>query len=96
MPQGQTVFHGDDVCRIVLLLVVSTFRTIPTVENLRGRSFLFLPKPLVWLKLIYLEQGWNWQESFPYSILQWMPAWNLPSSFASAAAHLLIVVLLSL
>ena len=27
--EGQTACHGDDVCRMVLLLVVSTFCTIP-------------------------------------------------------------------
>jgi len=30
----------------VLLIVDSTFRTIPTVGNLWGGSFLFPPKPL--------------------------------------------------
>ncbi len=38
--------HGDDVHRIVLLVVVSTSLTIPIVENLWGGSFLFPPEPL--------------------------------------------------
>ena len=37
--------HGDDVCRIVLLVVTSTFHTIPTVENQKGGNFLFSHKP---------------------------------------------------
>ena len=33
-PEGQTACHGDDVCRIGLLVAVSTFCTIPIVESL--------------------------------------------------------------
>ena len=37
---------GDDVCWGCCVRVYSTFRTIPTIKNILGRSFSFLQKPL--------------------------------------------------
>jgi hypothetical protein len=44
--RGKQYHHGGDVCGLVVLVVDGSFRTIPTVENLRGGSFSFPPEPL--------------------------------------------------
>jgi hypothetical protein len=44
--RGKRHHHGGDVCGLVVLGVDGSFRTIPTVENLRGGSFWFPPEPL--------------------------------------------------
>ena len=44
--KGKRHHHGGDVCGLVVLGVDGSLRTIPTVENLRGGSFLFPPEPL--------------------------------------------------
>ena len=43
---GQTEHHGDDVCGGSCVDAWQNSRTIPTVEKLRDRSFLFPPKPI--------------------------------------------------
>ena len=46
-PQGgQTEHHGDDVCGESCVDARWISGTIPTVEKLRGGSFLFPPEPL--------------------------------------------------
>ena len=44
---GQTEHHGDDVCGESCVDARWISGTIPTVEKLRGGSFLFPPKPLL-------------------------------------------------
>ena len=43
---GQTENHGDDVCGGSSVVVRLITRTIPTIGNLRGGSFLFPPESL--------------------------------------------------
>jgi hypothetical protein len=44
--RGKRLHHGGDICGIVVLVIKGTFRTIPTVEKLQSKSFLFPPEPL--------------------------------------------------
>ncbi len=41
---GKRHYHGDDVCGGSCVCVDGTFRTIPTVGNLRSGSFSFPPE----------------------------------------------------
>ena len=43
--RGKRHHHGGDVCGLIVLGVDGSFRTIPTVENLRGGSFCSRPNP---------------------------------------------------
>jgi hypothetical protein len=43
----QTAHHGDDVWGGSCVGARRNSSTIPTIENLRGGSFLFLPEPLL-------------------------------------------------
>ncbi len=51
-PEGQTAGYGDDVCGILLLVVDSTFCTIPTVKKSHGAAVFHSGRNLIVVKLL--------------------------------------------
>jgi hypothetical protein len=57
--------HGGDVCGIVVLVFDGTFCATPTVEILQGGSFLFLPEPIIAVKLFTADFGCDTKKTTP-------------------------------